>query len=102
MSSYILGLPDGRTLTRCFYRPGSYPRLCSGPSNTIINETYYKPLYYTLKAHKLDGIDLDIEERVSYTCPLALLRRLNQDFGPNFITTMSPVASELQSGGYGK
>ncbi|KXS93387.1 hypothetical protein AC579_3418 [Pseudocercospora musae] len=86
---------------------GSYPRLCSGPSSTIVasnifgNETYYKALYYELKYHKLDGIDLDIEEKVAYTCPLALLQRLAKDFGTNFITTMSPVASELQPSGYG-
>lgn len=63
--------------------------------------TYYMPLYYTIKAHKIDGINLDIEERVSYTCPLAILQQLNKDFGPNFLLTMSPVASELQPSGYG-
>ncbi|KAI5358269.1 putative glycoside hydrolase family 18, catalytic domain, glycosyl hydrolase family 18 (GH18) active [Septoria linicola] len=81
--------------------PGSYPRLCSGPSRTVINESYYMPLYYELKYRKLDGIDLDIEEKVSINCPYALLQRLNKDFGSNFILTMSPVASELQPSGYG-
>ncbi|KAI5356843.1 Putative glycoside hydrolase family 18, catalytic domain, glycosyl hydrolase family 18 (GH18) active [Septoria linicola] len=75
--------------------PGSYPRLCSGP-NGGVNESYYVPLRNTLKYHKVDGLDLDIEERVPYTCPLALLRRLNADFGSNFILTMAPVASDLQ------
>lgn len=80
---------------------GSYPRLCNGPKNTIIvsgydlksskewladcgvvqNESYYQPLYYSLKAHNIDGVNLDIEEKVAYTCPLALLKRFNQDFG---------------------
>lgn len=80
---------------------GSYPRLCSGPKSTVIvseygleswrsqpadrgaaqNESYYQPLYYSLKAHNIDGVNLDIEEKVAYTCPLALLKRFNQDFG---------------------
>ncbi|KAM3425064.1 hypothetical protein BST61_g7031 [Cercospora zeina] len=80
--------------------PGSYPRLCSGPMNTI-NETYYMPLYWELKYRKMDGIDLDIEEKVNINCPYALLQRLNKDFGPKFLITMSPVASELQPSGYG-
>ncbi|EME43011.1 glycoside hydrolase family 18 protein, partial [Dothistroma septosporum NZE10] len=79
---------------------GSYPRLCSG-TNGGINETYYIPLYQTLKYHKVDGVNLDIEEQVKITCPYALLQRLNKDFGTNFLLTMAPVASELQASGYG-
>lgn len=45
--------------------------------------------------HKIEGLDLDIEERTPLSCPLNLLRRLNSDFGPNFILTMAPVASDL-------
>ncbi|KXS95712.1 hypothetical protein AC578_10771 [Pseudocercospora eumusae] len=81
--------------------PGSYPRLCSGEDGAVINEDYYIPLRDTLKYHNVDGLDLDIEEQVAYTCPLALLQRLNSDFGSNFILTMAPVASELQPSGYG-
>ncbi|KAK4625603.1 uncharacterized protein CLAFUR5_05713 [Fulvia fulva] len=79
---------------------GSYPRLCSG-SNGAVSETYYTPLRDVLRRHKVDGIDLDIEEQVPYTCPLNLLRRFYQDFGKDFILTMAPVASELQPAGYG-
>lgn len=75
--------------------PGSYPRLCSG-SNGGVDDSYYVPLRNTLKFHNIEGLDLDIEERVPYTCPLNLLRRLHADFGPDFILTMAPVASELQ------
>lgn len=80
--------------------PGSYPRLCSG-TNSAVNDDYYIPLRNTLKYHKVDGLDLDIEEQVSGDCPLNLLRRLNQDFGNNFILTMAPVASDLQPDEYG-
>lgn len=60
------------------------------------NEDFYTPLYFSLKYRKVDGLDLDIEERVQYMCPLALLRQLHQDFGPEFILTMATVASDLQ------
>lgn len=65
------------------------------------NEAYYTPLRDTLKYHKVDGLDLDIEENVDGSCPLALLRRLNSDFGNSFILTMAPVASELGPQEYG-
>ncbi|KAF2213982.1 glycoside hydrolase family 18 protein [Cercospora zeae-maydis SCOH1-5] len=79
--------------------PGSYPRLCGGPKGA--DNSYYIPLRNTLKFHKIQGLDLDIEERVPYTCPLNLLRRLHADFGPDFILTMAPVASELQPSAIG-
>lgn len=53
------------------------------------SETYYTPLRDVLRRHKVDGIDLDIEEQVPYTCPLNLLRRFYQDFGKDFILTVS-------------
>jgi hypothetical protein len=65
-------------------------------SNASQNEAFYGPLLSTLKFHKIDGLDLDIEERVPLSCPLNLLRRLNADMGPSFILTMAPVASDLQ------
>ncbi|KAM3416379.1 hypothetical protein BST61_g7977 [Cercospora zeina] len=80
--------------------PRSYPRLCGGPKGSI-NESYYVPLRDTLKHHKIQGLDLDIEERVPYTCSLNLLHRLHSDFGPDFILTMAPVASELQPSAIG-
>ncbi|KAK4502288.1 hypothetical protein PRZ48_005713 [Zasmidium cellare] len=80
--------------------PGSYPRLCSG-SNGAINESYYVPLKNTLMYHKIQGLDLDIEEQVDVSCPVNLLKRLNQDFGTDFILTMAPVATDLQPNEYG-
>jgi len=74
--------------------PGSYPRLCSGP-NGAINNDFYGPLLSTIKSHKVDGLDLDIEESIPLSCPLNLLRRLNSDLGPSFILTLAPVASDL-------
>jgi hypothetical protein len=43
----------------------------------------------------MDGLDLDIEESLPLSCPLALLTRLHTDLGPTFILTMAPVASDL-------
>ncbi|KAK5160967.1 hypothetical protein LTS14_000761 [Recurvomyces mirabilis] len=80
---------------------GSYPRLCGTAVPAIINEKYYGPLRDTIKFHKLDGMDLDIEESVDITCALALLQRLDADFGSDFILTMAPVASALMPGGPG-
>ncbi|KAK4574943.1 hypothetical protein LTR86_000793 [Recurvomyces mirabilis] len=80
---------------------GSYPRLCGTAVPAVINEKYYGPLRDTIKFHKLDGMDLDIEESVDVTCALALLQRLDADFGSNFILTMAPVASALMPGGPG-
>jgi chitinase len=65
-------------------------------TNNRQSEAYYQPLLSTLKYHKIDGLDLDIEEQVPLSCPLNLLRRLNADLGPSFILTMAPVASDLQ------
>jgi hypothetical protein len=101
--------------------PGSYQRLCSGngdgPGSVLVsmhhpqdncnhtdsiqNEAYYLPLQKTLKLHKIDGLDLDIEEVVPLACPLALLQRLHADFGREFILTMAPVASDLEPSGRG-
>ncbi|KJY01838.1 hypothetical protein TI39_contig278g00052 [Zymoseptoria brevis] len=75
--------------------PGCYPRLCSG-TNGAVNNDFYAPLLAIIKKYKIQGLDLDIEERVPLSCPLNLLRRLNSDLGPSFILTMAPVASDLQ------
>lgn len=78
---------------------GSYAgRLCN-KSDSSVQDAYYLPLVSTLKYHKVDGIDLDIEESVPLACPVNLVTRIRQDFGPNFIITMAPVASDLTGKG---
>lgn len=77
---------------------GSYERL-SGDDASF--EAHYVPLLQTLRAHNIDGLDLDIEESVSLDTPLRLLRRLHADFGPDFLLSMAPVASALLPNGPG-
>jgi chitinase len=43
----------------------------------------------------LDGLDIDIEEKVNISVPLRLLNSLYQDMGPSFILTMTPLAAAL-------
>lgn len=64
-------------------------------NNHLQNEDYYLPLLSTLRYHKIDGLDLDIEESIALSCALNILQRLHSDLGPDFILTMAPVASDL-------
>lgn len=78
---------------------GSYHgRICSKKDGSI-QDDYYLPLASTLKYHKVDGMDLDIEETVPLNCPENLIKRLKSDFGDEFIVTMAPVASDLTTDG---
>jgi hypothetical protein len=60
-------------------------------------KVFYPILKRTLKQYKLNGIDMDIEEKVSLPNAQKLVDRLNKDFGKTFILTMSPVAPDLSS-----
>ena len=72
---------------------GSYAALASD------FDKFYAPLHDTLKEHNIDGLDLDIEEDVDINVPLELLRRLNSDFGEDFILTSAPEAAGMVEGG---
>lgn len=61
-------------------------------------ELYYAPLRDVIKKHNLNGLDLDIEEEMSYTGVVRLIDRLRADFGPDFLITMAPVATALLPG----
>jgi hypothetical protein len=61
--------------------------------------TFYPVLRQTLRAHHLDGIDLDIEEPVRLGQVERLITQLSADFGPTFLITLAPVASALDGGG---
>jgi chitinase len=61
--------------------------------------TFYPILRKTLRAHHLDGIDLDVEEPVKLGQVERLITQLSADFGPSFVITLAPVASALSGGG---
>ncbi|KAG9230991.1 glycoside hydrolase family 18 protein [Amylocarpus encephaloides] len=56
---------------------------------------YYNPLLTIIRERNLDGLDLDIEEHVDIKTPIRLMTALRRDLGPDFIITMSPLASAL-------
>lgn len=73
--------------------------LCDNQTGAV-QDDYYLGLESMLKYHKVDGLDIDIEEPVPLACPVNLVNRIRADFGSDFIITMAPVASDLtQSGG---
>lgn len=61
-------------------------------------EVYYRPLRDLVRTHRLDGLDLDVEEEMSLAGIIRLVDRLKSDFGDAFLVTMSPVATALQGG----
>ncbi len=74
---------------------GSFARLDNGAEQF---EAYYVPLRDTLRKHKLDGLDLDVEEHMSLNGVIRLIDRLRADFGPAFLITLAPVATALLPG----
>ncbi|KAH8589405.1 glycoside hydrolase superfamily [Bisporella sp. PMI_857] len=73
---------------------GTYNRL-SGSETEFY--TFYHPLARLIKEYSLDGLDIDIEEDVDISVPLRLMNALYRDFGPDFIITLTPLASALSS-----
>ena len=69
-------------------------------------EASYAPLRNFICEHNLDGIDLDIEERMSLQGIVHLIDRLRSDFGPSsrldrrkgFLISLAPVATALLRG----
>ena len=72
---------------------GSFTRL---DQSDAAFEEFYVPLRDVVRAHALDGLDLDVEEKMSLAGIVRLIDRLKADFGQAFIITMSPVATALQ------
>ncbi|KAK3689049.1 endo-N-acetyl-beta-D-glucosaminidase precursor [Podospora appendiculata] len=60
--------------------------------------TYYPQLRNAISRYKLEGIDLDVEQSMSQAGITRLIRRLRQDFGPDFSITLAPVATALRGG----
>ncbi|KAK4466130.1 endo-N-acetyl-beta-D-glucosaminidase precursor [Cladorrhinum samala] len=61
-------------------------------------EFYYGQLYGVLKAYQLDGLDIDVEQGMTQAGISRFVRRLRRDFGPDFVITLSPVATALRGG----
>lgn len=72
---------------------GSFQRLDGGEWEF---EAYYGPLRDMIRRHRLDGLDLDVEEEMSLGGIVRLIDRLKADFGPGFLVTLAPVATALQ------
>jgi hypothetical protein len=75
---------------------GSFSRL-NGDAASF--EKYYASLRDFLGAYHIQGLDLDVEESLTLASAVRLIDRLRADFGPDFVITLSPVASALQEGG---
>ncbi|WP_405652256.1 glycosyl hydrolase family 18 protein [Streptomyces sp. RK9] len=73
--------------------PGSFTRL----DNEF--DTYYPLLRDFIRRYGLDGVDLDVEERMSLAGIVRVIDALRADFGPGFLITLAPVGSALSGGG---
>lgn len=62
-------------------------------------DTYYPLLRNLIRDHSLSGIDLDVEEQMSNDALNRVIDALRGDFGPDFLITLAPVATELSGGG---
>ena len=71
---------------------GSYERLDGDEARF---ERFYAPLRDMIKDHRIDGLDLDVEENMSLAGIIRLIDRLRADFGADFIITLAPVATAL-------
>lgn len=60
-------------------------------------ETYYGFLKKLIIEKNLDGIDLDVEEFVNLNDIQMMIKRINADFGDDFIISMAPVQSSLEN-----
>ncbi|KAL2174087.1 glycoside hydrolase family 18 protein [Thermothelomyces heterothallicus CBS 202.75] len=65
-------------------------------------EASYALLHEAVRAHALDGVDLDVEEPMSLRGAVRLVRRLRADFGPRFVISFAPVATALLGTGAGE
>lgn len=75
---------------------GSFTRL-NGDDDQF--RTYYTPLLKMIKDYSLDGLDLDVEEEISLSSIVRLIKNLKRDLGDTFIITLAPVATALLDGG---
>ena len=72
---------------------GTFARLDGNDVESF--ESYYGPLRDVIRAHRLDGLDLDVEEEMALHAIVRLIDRLRADFGRAFLITLAPVATAL-------
>ncbi len=73
--------------------PGSHTRL-----DTEF-DTYYPLLRDFIEEYGLNGVDLDVEEDMSFAGIERVIDALRADFGPRFLITLAPVGTALSGGG---
>jgi chitinase len=73
--------------------PGSFTRLDQEFSR------YYPLLRDMIRTYGLNGVDLDVEERMSLAGVERVIDALRSDFGSGFLVTLAPVATALSGGG---
>ncbi|MGP3984879.1 glycosyl hydrolase family 18 protein [Streptomyces sp. KR80] len=62
-------------------------------------DTYYPLLRDFIRTYGLDGVDLDVEERMSLAGVERVIDSLRADFGAGFLITLAPVGTALSGGG---
>ncbi|TFK97364.1 endo-N-acetyl-beta-D-glucosaminidase precursor [Pterulicium gracile] len=74
-------------------------RTLDAPEGDTNFEKHYLQLRDVLRRYNLQGLDIDVEQRMSLNGMLRLVRRLRSDFGPDFIITQAPVGTALMPSG---
>jgi len=59
-------------------------------------DVQYQRLRDFVKTYSLDGIDLDVETETDIAVVERVIADLNEDFGPSFLITLSPVTGALE------
>ncbi|KAI6461008.1 hypothetical protein MCOR17_006495 [Pyricularia oryzae] len=79
---------------------GSFSRrTLDAPDGDPNFEKYYGQLRDVLRDFGLQGLDVDVEQPMSLRGAVRLVRRLREDFGPDFVLTQAPVGTALSRGG---
>ena len=61
-------------------------------------DTYYPGFRDFLRAHDIQGVDVDVEQDMSLAGVIRLIDALRADFGPDFDIILAPVASAMWGG----
>jgi chitinase len=80
------------------YSRGSFWTMVKKTKQQENGKKYFLELAYYLKKLNFDGIDLDIEEKISLDNCIMLIKWIRQEFGKDFIIQMAPVASAMYGG----
>ncbi|KAE9376016.1 glycoside hydrolase family 18 protein [Stipitochalara longipes BDJ] len=66
--------------------------------NATVFSKYYGQLYDTILTYGLQGMDLDVEQKMSQKGITRLINQLYADFGSDFFITLAPVGTALRNG----